>query len=157
MRVRVLAVGTRMPDWVRAGCTEYLTRIAGPLGCTLEPIEPAGRAGAAAQARAAQLEGERLLRALRPQEFVAALDERGREFSTRELAAWLGQRRQAGADLALLIGGPDGLSEAVLARCELRWSLSRLTLPHALVRVVLLEQLYRAHTLTVGHPYHRDG
>src|SRR5690349_5344240 len=114
-----------MPDWVRAGCTEYLTRIAGPLSLSLEPIEPAGRGGPAAQARAAQVEGERLLRALRPQEFVAALDEGGREFSTRELAAWLAERRQAGNDLALLIGGPDGLSQAVLARCGLRWSLSR--------------------------------
>ncbi|MBV8783164.1 MAG: 23S rRNA (pseudouridine(1915)-N(3))-methyltransferase RlmH [Gammaproteobacteria bacterium] len=157
MRVRVLAVGTRMPDWVRAGCTEYLSRIAGPLSLSLEPIESANRGGPAAQARAAQVEGERLLRALRPQEFVVALDERGREFATRELAAWLGERRQAGSDVALLIGGPDGLAEAVLARCELRWSLSRLTLPHALVRIVLLEQLYRAHTLLAGHPYHRDG
>ena len=156
MRVRVLAVGTRMPDWVRAGCAEYLTRIATPLGCSLEPVEPAPRGAAGPAARAAQLEGERLLRAVRGQDFVVALDERGQEFNTRALAAWLEQRRQAGEDVVLLIGGADGLAPEVLARADLRWSLSKLTLPHALVRIVLLEQLYRAHTLLAHHPYHRD-
>ena len=78
------------------------------------------------------------------------------ELSTRELAAWLKSRMQEGEDLAFVIGGPDGLAQEVLARSNLRWSLSRLTLPHALVRVLLVEQLYRAHSILTHHPYHRD-
>jgi 23S rRNA (pseudouridine1915-N3)-methyltransferase len=87
---------------------------------------------------------------------VAVLDERGTQFSTRELAAWLQQRMQQGEDLAFLIGGPDGLAPEVLARGNFTLSLSRLTLPHALVRVLLAEQLYRAHSILSHHPYHRD-
>jgi len=118
---------------------------------------PAGpRAGGASAAKAIAREGERLLAALRRDDYLVALDERGTEFSTRELAAWLKTRMQEGQDLAFVIGGPDGLAPEVLARARARWSLSRLTLPHALVRVVLVEQLYRAHSLLAGHPYHRD-
>ncbi|MGH8260779.1 MAG: 23S rRNA (pseudouridine(1915)-N(3))-methyltransferase RlmH, partial [Steroidobacteraceae bacterium] len=84
------------------------------------------------------------------------LDERGEELSTRELASWVAARQRDGRDVALLIGGPDGLAEPVRERCDFLWSLSRLTLPHALVRVVLAEQLYRAHTVLGGHPYHRE-
>ena len=155
MRVRVIAVGTRMPHWVRSACEDYLTRLAPQLPVTLTEIEPASRAGGAA-ARAVAGEGERLLAALRPQEHVVALDERGREHSTRELATFLAARMQSGQDLAFLIGGPDGLAEPVLARAQLRLSLSRLTLPHALARVLLAEQLYRAHSILANHPYHRD-
>ena len=101
-------------------------------------------------------EGERVLAALRRDDYLVALDERGTEFTTRELAAWLKARMQEGVDLAFVIGGPDGLAAEVLARSRLRWSLSRLTLPHALARVLLAEQLYRAMSLIAGHPYHRD-
>jgi len=87
---------------------------------------------------------------------VSALDERGAQVSTRELATWLGARMQDGADLAFVIGGPDGLAPAVLARSRYTLALSRLTLPHALARVLLTEQLYRAHSILRGHPYHRD-
>ncbi len=87
---------------------------------------------------------------------MVALDERGRELSTRELADWLSTRVQQGQDLAFLIGGADGLAPEVLARSHFTLSLSRLTLPHALVRVLLSEQLYRAHCILTHHPYHRD-
>jgi len=103
-----------------------------------------------------ETEGQRLLAAVRRDDFVIALDERGEQMTTRELAAWLGGRMQEGRDLAFLIGGPDGFAPAVLERANFRWSLSRLTLPHALVRVVLTEQLYRAHGVLTNHPYHRD-
>jgi 23S rRNA (pseudouridine1915-N3)-methyltransferase len=96
------------------------------------------------------------LAALRKDDYVVALDERGAEMTTRELAAWLGSRMQGGRDLAFLVGGPDGFVPEVLARSDLKWSLSRLTFPHALVRVVLAEQLYRAHGVLANHPYHRD-
>jgi len=148
MRMRVMAVGTRLPAWARSACDEYLRRLSA-LNLTLVQLEPTRRAGAAA-ARAVSSEGARLLGMLRPAEHVVALDERGKELSTRELAAWLKQRQQAGEDLAFLIGGADGLAPEVLARSHFRWSLSRLTLPHALARVLV------THSILTHHPYHRD-
>ena len=155
MRVRVIAVGTRMPSWVRSACDEYLTRLRGSLAVALTEIAPASRrAGGAPQAVAR--ESERLLASLLPADHVVALDERGRQLTTRELAGWLGGRMQQGEDLAFLIGGPDGLAPEVLARSNYTLALSRLTLPHALARVLLAEQLYRAHCILANHPYHRD-
>jgi 23S rRNA (pseudouridine1915-N3)-methyltransferase len=155
MRVRVIAIGTRMPSWVRSACDEYLTRLRGSLAVALTEIAPASRRSHDA-AQSSAREGERLLAALLPADHVIALDERGRELTTRELAAWLGSRMQQGADLAFLIGGPDGLAPEVLARSNFTLALSRLTLPHALARVLLAEQLYRAHSILANHPYHRD-
>jgi 23S rRNA (pseudouridine1915-N3)-methyltransferase len=155
VRVRVIAVGTRMPPWVRSACDEYLARLRGRLAIALTEIEPASRRTGGAP-RAVVREGERLLAALQPADHVIALDERGRELTTRELAAWLGSRMQQAEDLAFLIGGPDGLASEVLARSNYTLALSRLTLPHALARVVLAEQLYRAHCILANHPYHRD-
>jgi 23S rRNA (pseudouridine1915-N3)-methyltransferase len=97
-----------------------------------------------------------MLQALRKDDYVIALDERGKELSTRELSAWLAARMQDGRDLAFLIGGPDGLAPEALVRSDFRWSLSRLTLPHGLVRVILAEQLYRARSVLGNHPYHRE-
>jgi 23S rRNA (pseudouridine1915-N3)-methyltransferase len=155
VRVRVIAVGTRMPAWVRSACDDYLKRLRGALPLTLTEIEPGSRSRASAS-RAIAMEGERLLKAVRPSDHVIVLDERGRTFTTRQLADWLKERMGAAEDLAFLIGGPDGLSQGVASRGQLTLSLSRLTLPHALVRVVLLEQLYRAHCILANHPYHRD-
>jgi 23S rRNA (pseudouridine1915-N3)-methyltransferase len=155
VRVSVIAVGTRMPAWVRSACDEYLRRLRGALRITLTEIEPGLRSRSGA-ARAIAKEGERLLGAVRPGNHLIVLDERGTQLSTRQLAAWLKERMAGGEDLAFLVGGPDGLSQEVRSRGQLTLSLSRLTLPHALVRVVLLEQLYRAHCILVNHPYHRD-
>ncbi|MCC7460852.1 MAG: 23S rRNA (pseudouridine(1915)-N(3))-methyltransferase RlmH [Gammaproteobacteria bacterium] len=156
MRLRVIAVGTRLPGWAEAACEDYARRLRGPLGVELVRISAAQRTAATAVQRALETEGRRILGALAPRDHVVALDERGTEFSTAELARWLEERRRSGQDLACLIGGADGLAPAVLARAQRRWSLSRLTLPHGLVRVVLIEQLYRASTLLAGHPYHRE-
>jgi 23S rRNA (pseudouridine1915-N3)-methyltransferase len=156
MRVRVIAVGTRMPAWVRSACDDYLRRLGGSLAIALTEIAPGPRRPGSGAQRAIAAEGERLLKALRPADHLVALDERGTEFSTRELADWLGSRMHAGEDLAFAIGGPDGLSREVLTRSRLTLSLSRLTLPHALARVLLAEQLYRAHCILANHPYHRD-
>jgi len=155
VRVRVIAVGTRMPAWVRAACDDYLARLAPRFPVALTEIEPGARRAGSAQ-RAILAEGRRLLGMLTPADHVVALDERGSEFSTRELAGWLGTRIAQAQNLAFLIGGPDGLAREVLARSNFTLSLSRLTLPHALARVVLSEQLYRAHTILTHHPYHRD-
>jgi len=145
-----------MPKWVREAYDDYVTRLGSSLKITLTQIEPGARSGNRASESAMRTEGQRLLAAVRKDDYVVVLDERGSEMTTRELAAWLGTRMQEGRDLAFLIGGPDGLAADVLARGNLRWSLSRLTFPHALVRVVLAEQLYRAHGVLANHPYHRD-
>jgi 23S rRNA (pseudouridine1915-N3)-methyltransferase len=156
MRIRVIAVGSRTPSWVRENCEDYAARLRSRLKLELLEI-PAGTRGAQRDApQAMRLEAQRLLVALRPKEFVVALDEHGDEFSTRELSAWLDARRGAGRDVAFLIGGPDGLATEVLGRADFKLSLSRLTLPHALARVLLMEQLYRAQSLLDHHPYHRD-
>ncbi len=145
-----------MPRWVREAYEDYVSRLGSGLKLTLVEIEPGSRSGGRAAESAVRTESQRLLAAVRKDDYVIALDERGTEMTTRELAAWLSSRMQEGRDLAFLIGGPDGLAPEVLARGDLRWSLSRLTFPHALVRVVLAEQLYRAHGVLTNHPYHRD-
>jgi 23S rRNA (pseudouridine1915-N3)-methyltransferase len=155
MRLRVIAVGTRMPRWVDETVADYTRRLGSKLDVTVQEM-PAAARRAGSRGSAMALEGEGLLARLREGEFVVALDERGRELSTRELATWLAARQRDGRDVAFLIGGPDGLAPGVRERCDFQWSLSRLTLPHALVRVVLAEQLYRAHTILTGHPYHRE-
>lgn len=155
MRVTLLAVGQRMPGWVNEGFTEYTRRLRSRLPIELIEI-PATKRGSGDVARAMAEEGRRLLGAVRPQDHVVALDERGTSRSSLELSRWLGQRLQAGNDLCFLVGGADGYAPEVLARAQERWSLSPLTLPHALVRVVFAEQIYRAVTLLDGHPYHRE-
>ncbi len=156
MRVRVIAVGSRMPKWVREAYEDYITRLGSALKISLVEIEPGARSAGRPPQKAIESEAQKLLAAVRKDEYVVALDERGTEMTTRELAAWLKSRMQEGRDLAFLIGGPDGFAPEVLGRSDLRWSLSRLTFPHALVRVVLAEQLYRGHSVLVNHPYHRD-
>jgi 23S rRNA (pseudouridine1915-N3)-methyltransferase len=156
VRVRLIAVGSRMPKWVREAYEDYITRLGSALKISLVEIEPGPRSAGRPPQKAMESEAQKLLAAVRKDEYVVALDERGAEMTTRELAAWLKNRMQEGRDLAFLIGGPDGFAPEVLGRSDLKWSLSRLTFPHALVRVVLAEQLYRAHGVLVNHPYHRD-
>jgi 23S rRNA (pseudouridine1915-N3)-methyltransferase len=153
MRISVLAVGTRMPAWVNEGVQEYSRRM--PRNLRLEWREiPLARRGDVRQALAR--EGEQILRAIPDGDRVIALDVEGKALSTPELAAQLAGWQMSGDNYSMLIGGPDGLSGECLARAERRWSLSRLTLPHPLVRILLAEQLYRAWTITVNHPYHRE-
>ncbi len=155
MKCRLIAAGTRLPEWVGAGFRDYQRRLRRPL--TLDLIEIAvapRRAGGPARTAIAR-EGEAMLGALRAEDYVVALDVEGAAMSTAKLAEWLARRMQDGRPLALLIGGPDGLAPACLERAEFRWSLSPLTFPHALVRVVVAEQLYRATSLLAHHPYHR--
>jgi 23S rRNA (pseudouridine1915-N3)-methyltransferase len=156
MRVRLIAVGSRMPKWVREAYEDYITRLSSGLKVSLIEIEPGVRSAGRPPQKAMEAEAQKLLAAVRKEEYVVTLDERGAEMTTRELAAWLKARMQDGRDLAFLVGGPDGFAPEVLARSDFKWSLSRLTFPHALVRVVLAEQLYRAHGVLTNHPYHRD-
>lgn len=156
MRLRVIAVGTRMPRWVREGFDDYAGRFGNGLKLSLLQIEPGPRGAGRPARQAIDIEAQRLQGALRKGEYVVALDERGESMTTRKLSTWLATRMQGGRDVALLIGGPDGLSAPLLSRSDFKWSLSALTLPHALVRIVLAEQLYRAHSVLNNHPYHRD-
>ncbi len=149
-------MGTRPPAWVREACADYTRRLGSRLKLTLVEIEPGPRSAGQSPRKAVETEARKLLTALRPDEWVVALDERGTQMSTRELAEWLAGRMREGRDLAFLIGGPDGLAAEVAARSDTTLSLSRLTLPHALARVVLAEQLYRAMTILSHHPYHRE-
>jgi 23S rRNA (pseudouridine1915-N3)-methyltransferase len=142
--------------WVREAYYDYTRRLGSRLKLTLVEIEPGPRSASQSPRKAIEAEARKLMTALRPDEWVVALDEHGTQLSTRQLADWLGTRMQEGRDLAFLIGGPDGLAADVLARSDFSLSLSRLTLPHALARVVLAEQLYRALSILTHHPYHRD-
>ncbi len=156
MRLKLLAVGTRMPNWVESGCSEYSKRM--PPELRIETIEIAlGTRGKNQPAsKAIEKESQALLKAIGDQDFVVALDVIGRSLSTEKLATMLADWQMNGRDICLVIGGPDGLSEQCLARADMRWSLSELTLPHPLVRIVLMEQLYRAWTINANHPYHRS-
>lgn len=154
MKLRLLAVGARSPDWVAAGFADYARRM--PRHCPLElvEIEPASRKGWTTD-RVLAAEGERMLARTGPTDHVVALAVTGRTCSTEALSRMLDNWCMQGNDVSFLIGGADGLSPACLARAADTLSLSALTFPHQLVRVMLAEQLYRAWTLLQGHPYHR--
>ncbi|HUH37822.1 MAG TPA: 23S rRNA (pseudouridine(1915)-N(3))-methyltransferase RlmH [Spongiibacteraceae bacterium] len=157
MRITVVAVGNRMPGWVDQAVADYRKRLPPELPLLWRDIPLAQRGKNADLKRAIHAEGEQMLAALDPRERVIALDVQGTAWSTEQLAEALAGWQMDGRNLSLLIGGPDGLAPACLARAERRWSLSPLTLPHPLVRVVLAEQLYRAWSINANHPYHRQG
>lgn len=153
MQITIAAVGTRLEPWIYAAFESYKTRLPRHLNLALEEIPVARRAGATSTA--VETEGERLLRCVRPGALTLALDERGRQWSSAELAGEMKNWLERHPQVAILIGGPDGMSDACRARADRLWSLSRLTFPHGMVRVLLAEQVYRAWTILQGHPYHR--
>ena len=155
MRIHLIAAGTRMPAWVSAGFDDYAARLPPECKLLLKEI-PLGASRSRGDAKKAMLEeGGKMLAAAPAGANLTALDVRGKALSTAELARQLNQWLQDGRDQALLIGGPDGLAADCLARAGFKWSLSPLTLPHGLVRVVVAEQLYRAWSILKNHPYHR--
>jgi 23S rRNA (pseudouridine1915-N3)-methyltransferase len=155
MKCRLIAAGTRLPDWVNSGFREYQRRLRTPLVLELQEIPVATRRAGESPQRAIMREGADMLAALGKDDYVVALEINAKTMSTEQLSAWLAERLRDGRSLALLIGGPDGLSPPCRERADQSWSLSPLTLPHALVRVVVAEQIYRAMSLLAGHPYHR--
>ncbi len=156
MKCRLIAAGTRLPDWVNAGFLEYQKRLRAPLVLDLEEIPVATRRAGENPQRAIGREGANMLAALGPKDHVVALEVSAPQRSTEAVSIWLAERLRAAKPLALLIGGPDGLAAECIERADESWSLSPLTLPHALVRIVVAEQLYRAMSLLAGHPYHRS-
>ncbi|WP_305856559.1 23S rRNA (pseudouridine(1915)-N(3))-methyltransferase RlmH [Balneatrix alpica] len=155
MRIRVLAVGTKMPTWVEQGVKEYTKRLPPDMPLEFQELALGHRGKNADLARAIRQEGDAMLASIGQQDHVIALDVQGKNWSTEDLAARLGEWRMDGRPLSFLIGGPDGLDPRCVQRAEARWSLSALTLPHPLVRIVLAEQFYRAWTILQGHPYHK--
>ena len=135
-----------MPEWVRQAYEDYTRRMRSSMRIDLEEL-PVGKNKTEEEKRFLERVGD---------DYVAALDEHGKSLTTVELAKWLSQRQQDGRNLSFVIGGPDGLGPEILKKAALRWSLSALTFPHAMVRVILAEQLYRAHSVLQNHPYHRD-
>ena len=155
MKCRLIAAGTRLPDWINEGFREYQKRLRPPLTLDLVEIPIATRRPGEDPRRAIVREGERMLAVLGRDDFVVALEVDARSMSTPQLSVWLSERLREARPLSLLVGGPDGLADACLARADQSWSLSPLTLPHGLVRVVLAEQIYRGMSMLAGHPYHR--
>ncbi|WP_027858878.1 23S rRNA (pseudouridine(1915)-N(3))-methyltransferase RlmH [Marinobacterium jannaschii] len=155
MRVRLIAIGGKMPGWVTDGYNEYARRL--PSDFQLELIElPLGHRGKSSDpARAKKQEGDQMLAAIPKGDKVIALEVGGKSWSTGQLADQVEAWRMDGRNISLLVGGPDGLDARCVAAADQKWSLSALTLPHPLVRVLLAEQLYRAWTVIQGHPYHK--
>ena len=155
MRTRLISVGERMPAWVAEGFAEYRKRLSRELPIELVEIPLGNRGKGRDPLRAVNDEGAAVLSALTGDTHVVALDGAGKAWSSEQLATQLATWRMQGRDLAILIGGPDGHAPAALERARQRWSLGPLTLPHMLVRLIVVEQLYRAATILAGHPYHR--
>lgn len=144
-----------MPGWVEQGVDEYSKRLPREIRLDIREIPLAGRGKDLPPARAKAVEAEAMLRAIPDRDRVIALDIGGRQWSTEQLARQLADWQMSAQNYSLIIGGPEGIASDLLARADLRWSLSPLTLPHPLVRVLLIEQLYRAWSINNNHPYHR--
>ncbi len=155
MKIHLIAVGERMPGWVQQGYEEYARRLPRECALQLTEIAPGRRGKNADVVRAVRGEGQRMLAAIPKAAKVIALEIGGHSWSTEQLSQQLKKWLGAGSDIALLVGGPEGLSDEARAAASQQWSLSPLTLPHPLVRVIVAEQLYRAWSILNNHPYHR--
>lgn len=155
MEIYLLAIGTRMPKWVDDGYADYAKRLGRHCKLILKEIPSPRKSKSEDAGTVKQLEGARLIAAIPADAYAVALDERGKSHNTEVFAARLDQWFETHRRVAILIGGADGLSEECLSHCSERWSLSAMTFPHALVRVIVAEQIYRAHSFLNNHPYHR--
>lgn len=154
MKIRIIAVGHKMPAWVEQGCNEYLKRMPREMSVELLELKPDKRAAGKGGEQVRESEAQRILEAA-GRDYLVALDEHGQEPTTLQLAQRIQAWQADGRDIALAIGGADGLHASVGQAAQWQWSLSRLTLPHGMVRVLLAEQLYRAWSVINNHPYHR--
>jgi len=157
MRIQLLAVGSKMPAWVETGFDEYRKRLPAECELVLREIPLSKRGKSTDVVRAIEREGEQMLSHVGSDTHVVALEVDGKTWSTEQLAQQLARWQMHARGVALLVGGPEGLAQCARARAVERWSLSPLTLPHPLVRVVIAEQLYRAWSINNNHPYHRAG
>ncbi|MBX9587461.1 MAG: 23S rRNA (pseudouridine(1915)-N(3))-methyltransferase RlmH [Gammaproteobacteria bacterium] len=155
MAIKLLAVGRNMPNWVNEAFQDYVKRLPTEYAIDILEIRPEVRGKNENIAKIIEREGEKILKAVPDQHVIIALDERGTSWNTQQLATQLKRWREEQMKICLIIGGPDGLSDACRQRAQQIWSLSPLTLPHPLVRVIIAEQIYRAWSILTNHPYHR--
>ncbi|ASF46348.1 23S rRNA (pseudouridine(1915)-N(3))-methyltransferase RlmH [Methylovulum psychrotolerans] len=155
MQIHLISVGNRMPGWVLTGYDEYAKRMPRECELVLKEIAPGKRVKNSDVARLVRDEGERMIAAIPSGAQVVALDIPGKPWTTPELAEAMRRWMGSGQSVALLVGGPEGLADAARQRAQESWSLSKLTFPHPLVRIIVAEQVYRAWTLLNNHPYHR--
>ena len=156
MRIHLVAVGKRMPAWVASGFNEYNKRLQREFRLNLVEVAPVIRAKSTTTQKVLAEEARRIQAAIPDNAMVIALDEHGVHFDSNTLARKIQAWTQQGRDLAFIIGGADGLDAGLKQSADMLWSLSSMTLPHALTRVILAEQIYRAWTILQKHPYHRD-
>jgi 23S rRNA (pseudouridine1915-N3)-methyltransferase len=155
MKLRIISVGHKMPAWVESACSEYVKRMPRELSIEIVEIKPEKRAAGNSAENIQAIEAKRILEAA-GKDFLIACDEYGLELTTIQLAEKLKGLQALARDTSFIIGGADGLHSSVKQRADFLWGLSKLTLPHAFVRVLLSEQLYRAHSFNQNHPYHRE-
>lgn len=155
MKIRLLTITHKSPVWIQTGYEDYAKRL--PASCSLELVEiPAEkRTSNADLKRITEREGEKMLATIKPNHRVIALDVKGKLWTTEQLAENILQWQQDGRNIDLLVGGPEGLASVCLEKAEFKWSLSPLTFPHIIVKLIVAEQIYRAWSITQSHPYHR--
>lgn len=159
MKLRIISIGHKMPNWVETACSEYTKRMPREAIVEIVEIKPEKRAAGNSTENIQLIEAKRILEAV-GRDYLIALDEHGNEVTTLQLAkrfsSWVAGSTSNGRDIALVIGGADGLHGSIKQKADWLWGLSKLTLPHAMVRIILSEQLYRAYSVTQNHPYHRE-
>jgi 23S rRNA (pseudouridine1915-N3)-methyltransferase len=155
MKLRIISVGHKMPSWVETACAEYTKRMPREANVEIIDIKPEKRAAGNSTENIQLIEAKRILEVI-GKDYCIALDERGQEVTTMQLSDKFRDWQASGRDVALIIGGADGLHASVKQKADWQFSISKLTLPHAMVRILLVEQLYRAHSVIINHPYHRE-
>jgi 23S rRNA (pseudouridine1915-N3)-methyltransferase len=156
MQINLISVGNRMPIWVQQGYDEYAKRMPKECALVLKEITPGKRGKKSDVVKIVKDEGERMIKAVSARTSVVTLDISGKSWSTQDLSVAIKRWLESGQNIALMVGGPEGLADSVRDLATESWSLSRLTFPHPLVRVLVAEQLYRAWSLLNNHPYHRE-
>lgn len=155
MKLKLISIGNKMPDWINTGFSEYTKRMPAHLNIELIEIPLKTRSKNSDTQRLIDQEGDAMLKAIDDKDYVVALSIQGKIYSTEQLGDELKNWQHSGQNIALIIGGPEGLAPQCIARANTHWSLSKLTLPHPIVRVIIAEQLYRAYTILQNHPYHK--
>lgn len=155
MKINLVVIGKKMPDWIQTGINHYQKQLPTQLNFSLIALEAQKRKGKNI-AQIKELEGELILKVVKDSHLVIAFDEHGKQNTTKDIAQNLSNWQQSGDTISLIIGGADGLSDAVKSHANLLWGLSNLTLPHSMARLLAVEQIYRAHSLLTNHPYHRE-
>ncbi|MFN4236153.1 MULTISPECIES: 23S rRNA (pseudouridine(1915)-N(3))-methyltransferase RlmH [Vogesella] len=156
MKITLLAVGSKMPRWVDDAFADYSKRFGRDIQFELKEIKPEKRGGGVTAEKGIAAEHERIVAAIPPRSKLVILDERGKNWTSVQLAGAMKDWMAGGDDICIVIGGADGLSQALKARADIMLQLSAMTLPHGMVRVLLAEQLYRAYSILNNHPYHRE-